>query len=254
MEEKISNGAYEYLYATIQTADWISEEYKKVAEQYRDHEALKELYLCICDGVSLDLLEVMVIDKDIEDILRKARKKHLESDFLRKYSDAVERISVITAKTEYEVKNMSSTVKYIADSLPGKTKNVELPEPIVVKEENELLDQKAIVKESSYNETEIVHESETSSSTSKEQKRRSWFEKLIEPILLFFDKYKRNPKRSVIYMLSQGYSDEQISFLYSCIDEGMTSKELDKIASPKISVETMKQLKKVVLKERVKNG
>ena len=244
MEEKV-NSAYEYLYATIQMADWISDDYKKVAEQFKNHEALKELYLCICDGVSIDLLEVMVIEKDVEDLLRKCRKKHLESDFLRKYSDVVERISVITAKTEHEVKNMSSTVKYIADSLPAKKEHVELPEPIIVSVETE-----EVTEIKSHDAIESEHFRVGVESEKNIQKNIT----LLEKIKNGFNRYTKNPGRTVVNMLSEGYSDEQINFIFGCVEEGMTPKEIDRFASPKIKVETMKQLKKVVLKEREKNG
>lgn len=258
MDEKVTNSAYEYLYATIQMADWISEEYKKIAEHYKNHQALKELYLCICDGVSPDLLEVFVIDKDIEEVLRKCRKKHLESDFLRKYSDAVERISVITAKTEHEVKNMSTTVKFIADSIPVKRDRNELPEPIIVKEESIISNQLEKRKEEQSPvfkpDNELLKQQHEKTINLDDSKKISRKEKFTKPIEFIINKYIRNPRRTVVDMLSQGYSDEQISFIYSCIEEGMTSKEIDKFASPKINVETMKQLKKVVLKEREKNG
>lgn len=247
MSGKESNNAYEYLYATIQIADWIGDDYKRIAEQYREHEALKELYLCICDGVSVDLLEVMAIEKDTGESLRKCRKKHLESDFLRKYSDVVERISVITAKTEHEVKNMSATVNYIADSLPVKTVESELLEPIIVMEEMDESEPLETGKEDVID-IPIAVVSET---TQKNYKRgRTWF----KPFFALLDKYRRNPGRTAVEMLAQGYTDEHISFIFECIEEGMTAKEIDRIASPKIKVETMKQLKKVVLKERERNG
>lgn len=255
MDAEVSNKAYEYLYATIQTADWIRDDYKKVAELYKNHSALKELYMCICDGVNIDVLEVMVVDDDIEEVLKKCRKKHLESDFLRRYSDVVERINVITTKTEYEVKNMSNTVKYIADVLPAKAKPVELPEPIVVKEElsetetqvEQKTEEEQPVKESAPFTVEI-------SPAPEERSNQNWRELLRDPIGLLMNKYRRNPRRTVVEMLAHGYSDEQINFIYSCIEEGMTDKEIDKFADPKIKVETMEHLKKVVLKEREKNG
>lgn len=255
MDAEISSKAYEYLYATIQTADWISDDYKKVAELYKNHSALKELYMCIYDGVNIDVLEVMAVDDDIEEILKKCRKKHLESEFLRRYSDVVDRINVITTKTEYEVKNMSNTVKYIADSLPAKGSIQELPEPIAVKEER--------VEDESYVESKTEDKQpiqepiavQVEKTSKPEEKNKSyWREMLRDSIGVLINKYRRNPRRTVVDMLSQGYSDEQINFIYSCIEEGMTSKEIDKFADPKIKVETMEQLKKVVIKEREKNG
>ena len=254
MDVEMSNKAYEYLYATIQTADWISDEYKRVAEMYKNHAALKELYMCICDGVNIDVLEVLAIDDDIEEVLKKCRKKHLESDFLKRYSDVVDRINVITTKTEYEVKNMSNTVKYIADVLPAKAKPVELPEPIVVKEE---LSETKVQVEPKAEEQSIKESAPLTvekSPAPEEKSKQNWREVLRDPIGLLMNKYRRNPRRTVVEMLAHGYSDEQINFIYSCIEDGMTDKEINKFADPKIKVETMERLKKVVLKEREKNG
>lgn len=254
MNETVSNNAYEYLYATIQMADWIDDGYKKLAEQYREHEALKELYLCMCDGVSLDLLEVLVIENGIEEMLQKCRKKHLESDFLRKYSDVVERISVITAKTEHEVKNMSTTVKYIADSMPIKSEKEGLPEPIIISDVIRDFESEETQETEADTKIDITEPIVTATPILSASNQNSLKDKLFKPIATLVDKYKGNPKRTVIDMISKGYTVEQINFIYSCIEEGMTAKEIDKFASPKISLETMQQLKKVVLKEREKNG
>lgn len=191
MEVEVSNKAYEYLYATIQTADWISDDYKKVAEMYKNHAALKELYMCIYDGVNIDVLEVLAIDDDIEEVLKKCRKKHLESDFLRRYSDVVDRINVITTKTEYEVKNMSNTVKYIADTLPAKGKKQELPEPIVVKEEQAEAEPPVKPKTE---EQEPVPEATPltveNTPATEERKNQGWRELLRDPIRVLISKYR----------------------------------------------------------------
>ena len=43
--------AQEYLYAMIRCAEWVSDDYKRLAEKNKEKlEILKELYICACDG------------------------------------------------------------------------------------------------------------------------------------------------------------------------------------------------------------
>lgn len=258
-EKKID--ACQYLYATIQMADWISDDYKRLAEKYLDNVALKELYLCICDGVNIDILELIEINDEVANVLSKCRKQHWESEFFRKYREEIEKLSVITASTQKEVKQMSGNVKAIVENMPSMNERFKMPEPDAV--DYVQADKTPSKKEEVEDTKENVPNFGTNNLEESAYKSRA----IVEPMFIkkekqgildrfknLFDKYGHNPKLTVLNMLKKNYNSEQIDFILSCYDEGMTVKEIDRFADPRINVETMKLLKKVVLKERKKNG
>lgn len=261
MEKEAQNDAYDYMYAAIRTADWISSEYKELAEKYRKNTAIKELYMCICDNVNIDLLELVTIDEDTSDVLLQCRKKHLESDFTRKYQEAIDRITVITKSTEHEIKSLSGTVKQIAETIPIKEETFYVPE-----EDNVPAD-RTVVSESGSNEDEVQTFGKKELAAEKEKDmnlnamehmentvNRNWLDKVKCSISRLFMKCKKTPKMTVMDMLAQGYSNEKITFILTCMNEGFTEREIKEIADPALSLENMELLKKIKLKERKKNG
>lgn len=260
MEKEMQYDAYDYLYATIQSADWISSGYKELAEKYRNNRAIKELYMCICDNVNIDLLELITVDEDTSDVLMKCRKKHLESDFTRKYQDAIDRITLITKSTEYEIKSLSGTVKQIAETMPIKEELFYVPTT------NEEIDTQTMLEESMQDEevvpkfgTKIENKDKNESifpSTLEFSKSssNSWIDVFKQCFSYLFKKQKKNTKKTVMSMLEQGYKDEQINFILKCFVEGMTEKEIDEIADPSLSLQNMELLKKIKMKEREKHG
>ena len=53
-----------------------------------------------------------------------------------------------------------------------------------------------------------------------------------------------------IYLKDDRMSDVQKNFLLDCLEEGMNVKQLEKIASPDLSLDVMQRLKVVVQKEK----
>lgn len=245
MEENKQYNACQYLYATIRTAEWISEDYKNFAEKYKDsEEILKELYLCICDQVSLDVLELVELNESVADAFKQCRKKHLESDFLRKYTEEIKRIKRITTATEKEVKNMSGTIKQIADSIPALDERLQ---PVSSKkeksEDNEIQE---VIQE----DANVVSIQETDI-TDVQPKKRIVTNRLVDKVAaLVSHKTKGSPAAFVDELYSKNYSDEQIAYIIDCLEEGMKREEILKFAFPSIPVSMMKKLKQLQQKER----
>lgn len=236
MEEGKKNEAYRYLYAAIQTADWINNDYRKMTDKYReDNAALKELFLCICDNVPIDILQIAELSQPVDEAFRRCRLKYLESDFLKKY----------TVATEHEMKNMSDTVKYIAEDIPTFDE---------LFDENELKktqDIKGNIKEEStppfdIEQNDMDTEVKVSETRSKPMKD-NWFKKKINAIMAkFLKKPQKKPSDIVLDMLAKNYSNEQIEYILSCIiDEGMSEKEIERFADPRIPVDVMRKLKEM---------
>ncbi len=77
------------------------------------------------------------------------------------------------------------------------------------------------------------------------QKRRRFPWKRKEPPLRVFIERK----------ISEGFSGENLDFILTCIEEGMSQKEIDEVASPKLPVEVMQRLKELnQRKGEAKNG
>ncbi len=255
MENETQSSAYDYLYATIMTAEWITSGYKELAEKYRNHPALKELYMCICDGVNIDLLELISIDDDAPEVLYKCRKQYLESDFTRKYQDAIDRITVITKTTENELKSLSGTVKQIAENIPVKDEAFFLPMEEVKEEQFVFVDadpNDAVVTDFG---TEVSEECSEDNIQSVSIQRISKNKNLLDSLKMVVNVcFRRNPKNTVISMLEQGYKEDQITFVLKCMAEGMSEKEINEIAAPELSVQQMELLRKIKKKEKERNG
>lgn len=255
MKETKQNKACQYLYAVIKEADWIDEEYKKFAEKYKKTEApLIELYLCICDKVSLDVLQLVELNEPVEEAFRECRRKHLESGFMKKYSNDIRQIKHIATATEKEVKNMSGTVKHIADNIP--TFEEMFMQPAANKDQDEPQKQKKSSRKEMQKEKEQIEvqsekleqlnepvENEQCLIASKKTPRTS-FEKFLDKPNSIFSRYrKKRPGKYIEALVKEGYSVEQIDFILDCMEAGDSIREIEEFASPKITVELMKKLR-----------
>lgn len=260
MEAELQNTSYDYLYAAIQTSDWIEPAYKKLAEKYRKSDALKELYMCICDNVSIDLIEVVPADDKASGILSQYRKQQLKSEFRRKYQESVERLEVITETTGKEVKKLTAAVEYITENMLLKDElffvqekdtipeeeSLNLHETNAAKDNNELKKSgDGIMDENVLSEALIIH---------KNIPFPSRLAAVKENLKELFHLGKGNHKKSVMDMLSEGYKQEQITFVLQCMSEGMTEREIDEISDPSLAVEHMELLKKIKEHEKNEDG
>lgn len=252
MEEKKTNSACEYLYAVIVTADWIGEEYKRFAEKFKGQDAiLRELYLCICDGVSLDILELAEMNESVEISFRECRRKHLESSVLKQYSDEIKRIRSITTATEKEVKAISGSVRQLADTIPALEESLNSPERKETEHLKEVeadlpkgADLKKIAEPQKG--AEPCEERSVVSTEQKDIRNAGFLSGTKKSLSVWIkERTKRSPSDFVSRLYAENYSTEQVTFIIACIEEGMSEHDILRFASPNIPVEIMEKLKKI---------
>lgn len=270
-KEPLMSKGDEYLYATITMADWIHDSYKKFAEKYRnDGKILRELYLCFCDKVPIEVLTIAAQKEPVEGSFRVCRRKHMESEILKEHSNELEEIKHITEDMEADVKSMSGTVNYIAAAIPALDdlfSSNEIPEdkssvtvsmPIKEKKSTEAVMSNENGKQKKHKEetaavddlpkaNEIVNVAKMSENDKADTKRKKNKGKLITYIKMklseIISKYEKDPARFVIELYAKDYKDEQINFILDCIETGMKVSDIEKFADPKISVDMMIRLR-----------
>lgn len=259
MSEITQSKACQYLYAVIKEADWIDKEYKHFAEKYKKTEKpLIELYLCICDNVSLDVLQLVELNEPVEEAFRECRQKHLESIYTKKYSNDIRKIKHIAAATEKEVKNMSGTVKLLAENIPSFDEMFSHP---MDNEKDEVSqEKKGFLKNESKAENDkkekVEHKSneyfeKRNYSTNVNKPGKTSFQKFLDKQNSIFSMYKKkSPAKYIETLVKEGYSIEQIDFILDCMEAGDSIREVEEFASPKITVELMKKLRELRKKER----
>lgn len=252
--------AYQYLYATIQAASWISDAYKKFAEKYKEtKKPLQELYLCFCERVPLDILQMAELSEPVENSFRSARRKHIESELLKNYSSELEQLKAITAETENEIKQMSSTVNIIAEAIPTFDELFMAPMDIEeTKEVSNVLQNEKMSdapKDVKKHDGLISGTSEGQLVNTKEKtvNKDNWIKKVTKKLTNLL-RLRNNPTSMVVNMISEGYSEQQINFILSCIEEGMSESDIQSFSDPRIPIEVMKKLKELKEKENLKHG
>lgn len=236
-EKSLVGKGIQYLFATINSADWIDDTYKRFAEKYRNEEKpLKELYLCFCDKVPLELLIAAEQKEPVEFSFRLCRRKHIESEILKEHSNELEEIKHITAGMEAEVKSMSGTVSYIAAAIPTLDElfqSDEMPETEIERNERG-------GKKEHKEEAQVL---------CKEKTEFHCIGRLIKCIKMKLSEivslHQKEPARFVIELYAENYKEEQINFIMDCMEKGMKVSEIEKFANPKISVDMMKRLSRM---------
>lgn len=248
MGETKQSKACQYLYAVIKEADWIEEEYKQFAEKYKKtEETLIELYLCISDKVSLDVLELVELNEDVAEAFRECRRNHLEAEFLKKYSRDIRQIKYIATATEREVKQMSGTVKQIADNIP--TFEEMFMQPVENTGNEDAKETKKSTKKTAKKTDDVIPKKEVVEEL-KPQVYESSSENTIKSVLpkqnpITAILKKRSPAKYIESLVKEGYSKEQIEFILECLEDGDSIREVKEFASPKIEVELMRKLRKM---------
>lgn len=252
--EKIQNTSYEYLYAAIQTAEWITPAYKKLAEKYKNTEALNELYLCICDNVKIELIEQISANDVSSEALANCRIQHKkELDFVKKYQELLEDITITVKNTQMEVKNLSSIIcEHTVENTEESEVSFFIPEADEGEDKEEVLSfpepDDAVLEEDSVPVSNVEHMPKEPLVIHKDTSVQSYLNIMKQRLKGLWNPLERLSKRTVVGMIEDGYNQEQITFLLQCMNEGMSEKEIDEISSPALSVEHMELLKKI--KER----
>lgn len=263
----------QYLLALIKCADWVERHYKQLAEKNRSNtEALKELYLCACDGVPVEKAAEALKKNPPEGALRFLRQKHIENLALGNYSEELSGIKKTTSTLEHDVKMMSDMLTHIVSHVP----NFDAMFPEQPPREQEEKTQENAMQERQENRMQkesertgmgqvslelresMERETETELSDPKEEKEQRK-ENILESGWLKireWGKAKRRKKGHIPEfmggLLEKGYNTEQLDYFLDCMEEGMTLEEIQKFASPKLSVELMQRLR--MLEERKRDN
>lgn len=272
--KETSISAEEYLWGVIYYADWIKPGYKKLADAYRtDSKALRELYLCFCDKVPESALKEAAKNERIDVAFKLCRKEHLEKQWMGEYSEKLKELSTISSDIENEVKQMSDTVSIIAETMPDWDTmfSKEIPDvlpaqtvttAITSKPSKQVQEKKSpVAEELSTPPSEVMIKNEVAEKkamerVSPQKKGKVNFFKLFKKKIGEILYQRENPSLFVIELYKQGYSDAQINFILDCLEQGMTAKEIDTIADPKIPVDMMEKLRDMHMKKKgdIKNG
>lgn len=236
----------QYLAALMKCADWISTDYKSLAaENMADVEFLKELYMCACDGVPVELAIGARKEWDPQAALHLVRMACIR--------DAV---TVRGQDDEEEKRNMGFAEPGFFAMFPENQGELLRPreeDPFSGKEEGNLA-RKA--EERPYGD---VSEKEL-----RQEERFPWGGKFQEGRYIgnFLRKMagrdrgmKVKGKKITRFMeecLNEGYDKEQLEYFLECMEKGMTPREIKRAASPKLPVEVMRRLHE--LERRKGNG
>lgn len=255
---KQTYNADQYLITALFCAEWISAEYKTLADKHRnDPLAVRQIYLCACDKVPIDILRIASNTVSVEESLKKARQKYLEKKYSRAYADELHEIKSITNLLRKEVKNISGAVKHIADTMPS-SEDTYFPSEPETETGNSVEENQA-----NNNGTNVQEKMEKYQQQQKKEKNgipketltdyAGIFWKLKANVKNIFDK-KKDPIKFINELTAQDYSDEKIKFIISCFEEGLTEEQIRKFISPKLDIENMERLKNLYFKGDKQNG
>lgn len=251
--EKRKGTGEQYLYALIKCAEWVSTPYKQLAEKNRaSPEVMKELYLCACDGVPIEKAIEAQKKNPPEGALRLVRRKFLESTTTNEYQEQLTGIKETTATLEKEVQQMSGMLKHIVENVP----DFEALFPKEVGEaEKETAQKQRNVPESGTKEQakenvpksgtkEQAKESVPKSGTKEQAKENATKSGTKRRIHLPWEK-SMEPAEFIERSLTEGYSNEQLSYLLDCMEEGVPVETIERFSSPKLPVGVMQRLRKL---------
>lgn len=243
----------QYLMALFKCAEWIPAAYKQLAaaeENKRNTEALKELYLCACDGVPVEKAAEGIQKQPPEGVLRLVRQRHLESTMFADYRTELSELKQTASVLEQELREVSGTLAHIEGYVPGF--DAMFPEISEAGQE-----QQPVTGEVQLT---AAGEAVLPRKPVKTDKKESAVHKLVSFIdrkkgILFLRKGEGRKEQQTGKItpfmeawIKEGYSDEQLDYFLDCIEAGKQPSDIERIASPKLSVAMMRRL--FILEER----
>ena len=260
--KEITYSAERYLMTAFDMADWISAEYKQISAECKNHpKAFREFYLCACDKVPVDLVRMAVATEPLEENLKKLRSQHLEKRYVNMRQSIMSELSEVTDMLQKEVLTMAATAKSLKESVPN-LEELFANEPYIG-QKGELLMTEAEPGETDdvENVGDVKHTSDMQavSYTAKTFTHSVPIENNYKQGSVkksFFSMFKKKIKAPDLLneLYQDGYSGESIDYIISCIEEGLSEKEIRTFISPKFDVATMKRLRKIYVKGGNKDG
>ncbi|MCP1101994.1 hypothetical protein M2454_000787 [Aequitasia blattaphilus] len=205
----------------------------------------REWYLiCIIDGMPLE--DLLILAKAAADI-DKVKKARIEN-WSKKVSKT-DRLNQTVLKLKDEVsdvcKESQEIKKVISENIEQAFKQQSKAQEDIIKSKEEMilmLEQKVKSLEEERGKERLYRNSVQvrDDASSQPSGIRGWF----------FNVRKAGDTGKFIrtYLKDEKYSVEQKEFLIECIEEGIQIKDIEVLASPNLSVSTMKRLKEMILK------
>lgn len=238
--------AEQYLMTAFSRADWIQPEYKQLSTLCRENPlALRELYLCACDNVSIEAVRIAVSNEPMEENLKKVRSKHFEKIYLDMHQFYVNELTETVDALRKEVGTVSSAAKKFAETIPSLEELFSSVPPVgqsgqtilnVMEQPTHTAgdDEKMMSSENFTEEKVLEHTAEISKNSGF---FANLFKKEIRPAKLLEELYQKQ------------YNDEQINYIIGCMEDGLSEKEIRSFISPNFDIDTMKRLRKLYVKE-----
>ncbi len=259
------------LYAVITLADFVKEDYREIAKRYRDKpEVLKEILLCACDGVDPNTMQTVEQKLPVDQSFSYIRRKHWEKKLFNRYHEELESIMHTVNSIESGMRAVSGQISVIEDRVPTMEElfsNLapQEPEEAVAVESFSNVPPQVVKQDMATVPKEDVPNSGTNSFikdvgllVSKHRiyrKQKAQVKKQEKTATLKPKKEKEPLSKWFSELDKQGYTPEQLEFILSCIDEGMDRAAIERIIAPNLSIDIMKNLKRLELKkEEEKNG
>lgn len=226
----------QYLAALMKCADWISMDYKSLAaENMADVELLKELYMCACDGVPVELAMGARREGNPQAALHFVRMACIrDAGTVRGQDNEEEKRDMGFAGPGFFAMFPEGQEE------PLKPRRGELSSS---KEEGGLAEK---AEEGLYDD---VSEKGLGQEECSPWDRKCPKGKIIEKIFRKMEERNRGMKvkgkKITGFMeecLKEGYDREQLEYFLECMEKGMTLREIKRAASPKLPVEVMRRL------------
>lgn len=246
--------AEQYLMTAFSRADWIRPEYKQLSGLCKENpRALRELYMCACDKVSIEAVRLAISNEPVEENLKKVRSKHFENKYIDIHNFYVNELTETVDALRKEVEVLSSASNKFTETIPSLE---ELFSSVPVhggsgQHIQELMNKEEAAKKQSIDsnvENEKLSQEMHSQNRSVTQRR----EKNMSKCNLFFGgtfMKKFRPAEFLEQLYKEEYNSEQINYIIGCIEEGLDEKEIKTFISPKFEVDTMKRLRRLYIKE-----
>lgn len=196
-----------YLAALLQLADWVSVDYKRLVNKAIPVESLRAIYLCACDGISVDDVKKALAKKDAVVELSKLRDEQLQLHIAQKYEEELAELQLRVQQAEEKIIEQEHKLKNVPKF---GTKRIT-----------------AAHKEN------IFKTDANTKKTKCSREKRFGFHRRSNSAMLFLSGIVKD------------YNAEQLEFIVDCIEEGVPINCIRKFISPVLPVSVMERLKRL---------
>lgn len=219
-------------------------------QEQKDWKRREWFYICALDGMTSSDLKKLDEEKATISQIRKSRIEFLKNLYISR-DDLSDEISKMKKEIDKTAEQSVRLQKLIEENLEAalqreaesKEKLLEEKERTIQIQRNEILRLKKQLQENKIQEPKEENKESQEEETCKKEKP------IQKKKSIRFWKRKNQEKFLTDCLRNEKYTEEQIDFLLSCMEEGMDIREVKAIASPSFSVPVMQRLRKLQQKE-----